>query len=189
MSLKSQLKILQDRKQYAAMIALLEASDEPNRTTIIARIQLKMQEAERAEVEVKATTEPVQELPKLRTPPVRRADSGQSQRTTRLILFTIVTIIVVPLVGHVINSYINRYQWRMEDVCRDVYRDDWVDDTITFNQWYYGCQAAAAQSIDFFGEEIAYCYANHNGTDRRFQECLAEENVRIYSSTVRETAP
>lgn len=67
---KQQLKTLQGKQQYAAMIALLEASDEPNRDTIIARIQLKMKEAERAEVVLNKTSETV--APKAIVQPVKR---------------------------------------------------------------------------------------------------------------------
>lgn len=67
---KQQLKTLQDKKEYAAMIALLEASDEPNRSTIIARIQLKIQEAARAEVVLNKTAETV--APKATVQPVKR---------------------------------------------------------------------------------------------------------------------
>lgn len=186
--LKAQLKKLQDAKQYEAMIVLLEASNEPNKAQVIARIRQRMKEE--APVPVMGNPLPVKGKPLPGTgdaPEVRRV--GGCQHVTRLVIFTMVAIPVIFLAGHALNSYMKRYQWRMEEVCRTVYRADWLDGTYTFNQWFYGCQSAAAQSLNFYGEAIAYCYASQNGTERMFMQCLATEDVSIHSAKLSETAP
>lgn len=94
MSLKEQLKILQSKKQYAAMITLLEASDEPQKATIIARIQLKMQEAARAEVEVKATAETV---------PLKATVQPVKRRISRLWRVFLVLLVIATIAG-IVNT-------------------------------------------------------------------------------------
>lgn len=57
--LKAQLKKLQDAKQYEAMIVLLEASDEPNKKVVIARIRQKMKDDAKAKAPAPAASKPL----------------------------------------------------------------------------------------------------------------------------------
>jgi hypothetical protein len=196
-SLKTQLKKLQEAKQYEAMIVLLEASNEPQKKVVIARIKQRMKEEAKAAAPVPAPTTTAKPagkpLPGTGEAPVKQKAPSDwragCRHIAKLAIFALGVTPVIFFIGHLINSHINRYQWRMEDVCRSIYDDEMVYDEITVNQWFNGCKLAAAQSIDFYGESVAYCYNNENGTERRFMECLAEEDVNIFLSTVKEAAP
>lgn len=172
MSLKEQLKILQSKKQYAAMIALLEASDEPQKATIIARIQLKMREAERAEVEVKATTEPVKDaIHRVPAPPAK------AKRISRLWRVFLVLLVIMTAAG--IVNMVQRVQQIDAKVEADtawiglgaycgrvLARETNISDCDAWREWI---RQDYAQVVIDCNEAMPWLY-----DDERFYDCLED---------------
>lgn len=168
MSLKEQLKILQSKKQYAAMIALLEASNEPNRSTIIARIQLKMQEAARAEVEAKATSEPVHlpfEGDVRKAQPVKKKPSP-TRKYWRLflVLLVVATVIGIWSVATKVTDVFHKVG--LSAYCR---YEDKSTDCIAWRDMTWNAQQAVVRE----------CYAKYEYPkyDYAFYGCLEDAGI------------
>jgi len=92
----------------------------------------------------------------------------------------IVVFVALPLLP-AIQRALNPIGPRLESVCHDKFSDGWIfDNEYTFEEMDLGCEYIAINIMESQGDEARYCLSAFGETDKRFEECLDEQEVYFY---------
>lgn len=166
------LKRLIASGDYGQARSLLQTMQHPNKAAMLSELDRR----------IAGEKSPAPEKPDV--PVHRKTGVGTGRRVLNLLAAAIITTVVIGaiLLRNTIRN--NDMYASVHSVCSDVYRDDYYNDTFTWNQLFYGCLTVAQETIDRYGQEVNYCYDNENQTDARFMQCLADNDVKMYSTAL-----